>query len=103
MRSFYFILSNSFSKNRQAMLSVLVLCAFLCATLSHSAHSESTQDNIELQECKLCQHSIDNPPNNLTVKLVAITSFDSLEYSLQNALLASTIYLIPQLRAPPFQ
>ena len=102
MRCFNFYLSNHFSISRQSILSVLILCAFLCATLSHSAHSELVQDSVELQQCKLCQHNIDTPKNTLTVKLVAICNYDSPSYFIIAPQFNTSLYLVPQLRAPPF-
>jgi hypothetical protein len=102
MRILNFLLPNSFSMNRQSILSVLILCAFLCATLSHSAHSELILDSVELQQCKLCQHNIDTPKNTLMVKLVHISSYDTPTQSIITPQLRTSLYFVPQLRAPPF-
>jgi hypothetical protein len=102
MRILNFLLPNSFSMNRQSILSVLILCAFLCATLSHSAHSELILDSVELQQCKLCQHNIDTPKNTLVVKLVHISRYDTPTQLIIIPQLAASLYVIPQLRAPPF-
>lgn len=103
MRNNDFYLTNLFSKHWQSILSLLILCAFLCATISHSAHSELILDNAELQQCKLCQHNIDTPPNNLTVKLVNNDVYDLSPQIVQTLHSENTAYLIPQLRAPPIQ
>ena len=101
MNDYYFLLTKTLSKSKQSILSVLILCAFVCATISHSAHSELIQDSVELQQCKLCQQSIGTPPNNLTVKLASIGRYNDLTPAL--ILLHNEIipYLLPQLRAPP--
>jgi len=102
MRSNYFLISQLFSQSRQSIISLLILSAFLCTTLSHSAHSQVIPDNVELQQCKLCQHNIDTPKNNITLKLVNVTSY---EEPVQKLIIPSrhlSLYLIPQLRAPPF-
>ena len=102
MRILNFILPNRFSMNRQSILSVLILCAFLSATLSHSAHSELIQDSVELQQCKLCQHNIDTSQNTLDVKLVHISSYNTPTLIAITPQLGTLFYLLPQLRAPPF-
>ncbi|MFT5296975.1 MAG: hypothetical protein ACI9E5_001368 [Candidatus Omnitrophota bacterium] len=102
MRILNFLLPNSFSMNRQSILSVLILFAFLCATLSHSAHSELILDSVELQQCKLCQHNIDTPQNTLMVKLVNICSYDTPTQTIITPQLGASLYFVPQLRAPPF-
>ncbi|NQZ90541.1 MAG: hypothetical protein HRT54_23505 [Colwellia sp.] len=102
MRILNFFLPNSFSMNRQSILSVLILCAFLCATLSHSAHSELILDSVELQQCKLCQHNVDTPKDTLVVKLVHIRSYDTPIQTTITPQLGALLYLVPQLRAPPF-
>jgi len=103
MRNFSFYLSNSFSKSRQSILSVLILLAFLCATVSHSAHSELIEDNVEVQQCKLCQHNIDTPKNTLAVKLVDICSYEQPNLTINAPKISTSLYVLPQLRAPPVQ
>ncbi len=103
MYDYYFLLTKTLSKSRQSILSVLILCAFVCATISHSAHSELIQDSVELQQCKLCQQSIGTPPANLTVKLVSIGRYNDLTPALIIQQSENTPYLMPQLRAPPEQ
>jgi len=102
MRKFYFLLSNNFSMKRQSILSVLILCAFLCATLNHSAHTELIQDSAELQQCKLCQNNIDTPKDSLAVIIAALSRFDVVSELLTESDLLTSLYLVPQLRAPPF-
>jgi hypothetical protein len=103
MRNYYFFLIKTLSKSRQSILSLLILCAFVCATISHSAHSELIQDSVELQQCKLCQQSIDTPPENLTVKLASVSRYNALTIAIIIHYRESSAYLIPQLRAPPAQ
>jgi len=103
MRNHYFLLTNVFSKSWQSILSVLILCAFLCATISHSAHSELIQDNIELQQCKLCQHSIDTPTDSLSVKRVSANAYYVAIQAPLTQQSQASLYFIPQLRAPPSQ
>jgi hypothetical protein len=101
MHKYYFLLLHTFSISRQSILSLLILCAFLCATLSHSAHSALFNDNIELQQCKLCQHNIDTPPNAFTVKLIHIVDYSEVILTLLTSHCEMSLYLVPQLRAPP--
>ena len=103
MNDYYFLLTKTLSKSKQSILSVLILCAFVCATISHSAHSELIQDNVELQQCKLCQQSIGTPPDNLTVKLTSVGRYNTLTTALIILYSETTPYFIPQLRAPPEQ
>ncbi len=103
MRSYYFLFTLQLLKCRQSILSLLILSAFLCAVLSHSAHSELIQDNTELQQCKLCQHSIDSPPSICTVKLTNIVEYIKTKEVLNVTYREIPLYLIPQLRAPPKQ
>ena len=103
MRNNYLIFTKFFSENRQSILSLLILCAFLCATLSHSAHSELLQESAELQQCKLCQHSIDTPPNVFTFKLVNVVDYYTPVQVVSTLYCKTPLYLVPQLRAPPAQ
>ncbi|MFB0980317.1 MAG: hypothetical protein QMC62_05300, partial [Alteromonadaceae bacterium] len=59
-------------------------------------------DSVELQQCKLCQHNIDTPKNTLMVKLVNICSYYTPTQSIITPQLGSSLYFVPQLRAPPF-
>ena len=103
MRNYYFLLTKTLSKSRQSILSLLILCAFLCATINHSAHGELIQDSVELQQCKLCQQSIDTPPDNVIVKLAIVSRYNVLTTAIIVQHSETTPYLIPQLRAPPAQ
>jgi len=103
MRNYYFLLTKTLTKSKQSILSLLILCAFVCATISHSAHSELIQDNVELQQCKLCQQSIATPSDNVTVKLTVISSYNELTTPIIVRYSDTAAYLIPQLRAPPVQ
>ena len=103
MRNNKFLVSQLLSQSRQSIISLLILCAFLCTTLSHSSHSELIPDNAELQQCKLCQHNIDTPKNNITLKLVNVSSYEAPVQTLVIPSRRSSPYLIPQLRAPPAQ
>lgn len=103
MRNYYFLLTKTLSKSRQLILSVLILFAFVCATISHSAHSELIQDSVELQQCKLCQQSIGTPPDNLAVQSASVSRYNTLTTTLIIKHSETTPYLIPQLRAPPEQ
>ncbi|TWX49179.1 hypothetical protein [Colwellia hornerae] len=79
------------------------MSAFLCVTFSHSSHGELIPDNVELQQCKLCQHNIDTLKNTITLKLVNVTSYQELTQTLIIVNRYTPHYLIPQLRAPPVQ
>lgn len=79
------------------------MSAFLCATLSHSSHGELIPDNVELQQCKLCQHNIDTPKNNITLKLVNVSSYQELTQTLIIANRYTSLYLVPPSRGPPVQ
>lgn len=80
-----------------------MLCAFLCATISHSSHAELVQDNVELQQCKLCQHNIDTPPAPLAVRLVNTDPYYVPAQTLAIRYNETSFYFTPQLRAPPIQ
>jgi hypothetical protein len=101
MRSNYFLFTQFFSQSRQSIISLLIMSAFLCAMLSHSSHGELIPDNVELQQCKLCQHNIDTPKNNITLKLVNVSNYQQSTQTLIIVNRYTPFYLIPQLRAPP--
>ena len=103
MRSNYFLSLQFFSPSRQSIISLLIMSAFLCATLSHSSHGELTSDNIELKQCKLCQHNIDTPKNNITLKWINVSNYQQFTQTLIIVNHYTPFYLIPQLRAPPIQ
>jgi hypothetical protein len=60
-------------------------------------------DNIELQQCKLCQHSIDTPPDRLKVNLVTVEYYLTPAQTLLTQDSETSLYIVPQLRAPPSQ
>jgi hypothetical protein len=101
MRSNYFLHSQISTHSRQSIISLLILFAFLCTTLSHSSHGELIPENAEQQQCKLCQHNIDTPKNNITLKRVNVSSYEEPVQTLIIPNRHSSLYFIPQLRAPP--
>jgi hypothetical protein len=103
MRSYYFLFTQFFLQSRQSITSLLIMSAFLCATLSHSSHGELIPDNVELQQCKLCQHNIGTPKNNITLKRVNVSNYLRSTQTLIIVNHYTPFYLVPQLRAPPIQ
>jgi hypothetical protein len=84
-------------------ISLVLLFTLLFSFVSHAQHHKLIVDVNEAQQCQLCQHNIDTPPEFVIFSAIA-QSTSLKNYSLLPQLhLSWNVYLIPELRAPPVQ
>ncbi len=108
--------------NQASRTSLLVLVTFLLSIFSHTTeHLAQTQLEqvgfynttvtatdtsseqgviLELQDCQLCQHSIDSPPKLPQLVRLVSQSFYQQHHN-SDAIIVTSNYIQPQLRAPP--
>jgi len=109
--------------NQASRTSLLVLVTFLLSIFSHTTeHLAQTQLEqvgfynttvtatdtsseqgiiLELQDCQLCQHSIDSPPKPPQLVRLVSQSFYQQQHHKSDAVIVTSNYIQPQLRAPP--
>ena len=109
--------------NQASRISLLVLVAFLLSIFSHTTeHLAQTQHEqalfynttvtatdassdqgiiLELQDCQLCQHSIDSPPKPPQLVRLVAQNFYQQQHHKDDAVIIVSDYIQPQLRAPP--
>jgi len=80
---------------------MLILITFLCAIISHVQHSDFLSDTVERHQCKLCQQSLDLPPENILEIVVVKNDYYHINNRYVDIVLTPHFYLSSPLRAPP--
>lgn len=96
--------SNNFQNNLTNMKAVALmvfLLLFLTSVIAHAEHLVFQDTTLEQQDCQLCNHGIDTPPDLLKIKMLGVTRY----YFVISKAIATKYtpgyFIIPPSRAPP--
>lgn len=84
-------------------ISFILLISLLFSFISHAEHSQLIVDVNEAQQCQLCQHNIDSPPELTVFSVVYVNHFVVVTPLICQLHLVARSYKNPPLRAPPVQ
>ena len=82
-------------------ISAFVLMAYLWAFITHAQHYDLTISLGEIQQCQLCQSTIDTPPESPLAAQKTLVAYAKLVTPNVEPILVALNYQRPYLRAPP--
>lgn len=86
-----------------AKISIVLLITLLFSFFVHAQHHSLVVDVQEAQQCKLCHHNIDVPPDFVIFAAIAQTPISITDTVSSVLYLPWVNYIVPPLRAPPVQ
>jgi hypothetical protein len=84
-------------------ISLVLLITLLFSFVSHAQHHNLVIDVNETQQCQLCQHNIDTPPEFVVFSAIAQTHLPLSDVLVVDRYFTKGSYTTPPLRAPPVQ
>ena len=90
---------NITTMNATALMVFLLL--FLMSTIAHAQHITEYSDNIEQQECHICHHNIDTPPEFPQIQPLATNRYIFTVNKDTVTVYKANNFVQPPLRAPP--
>ena len=84
-------------------ISLVLLITLLFSFVSHAEHHNLVIDVNETQQCQLCQHNIDTPPEFVVFSAIAQTYLPLSDVLVVDRYFTKENYTTPPLRAPPVQ
>jgi len=84
-------------------ISAVLLFTLLFSFVSHAQYHNIVIDANETQQCQLCQHNIDTPPEFIVFSAVAQTHLPLSDVLVVDRYFTKESYTTPPLRAPPVQ
>lgn len=96
--------SNNFQNNLTTMKAVALmvfLLLFLTSVITHAEHLVFHDTTLEQQDCKLCNHGVDTPPDLLKIKALGITRYYFVVSKVKATKHTPDYFINPPSRAPP--